>query len=72
LPRCRPAREFTGNFLIGTIPIKNSVTDFGPYRGLAQKLVRTFFVPADGAPRKCDEGRFGQPRRAATRHHRMS
>ena len=50
----KPAREFTGNFLIDdTFLSENGVTDFEPYRvDLAQKLVQDFFVPADSAPPK--------------------
>jgi citronellol/citronellal dehydrogenase len=50
----KPAREFTGNFLIDdTFLSENGVTDFEPYRvDPAQKLVQDFFVPADSAPPK--------------------
>jgi citronellol/citronellal dehydrogenase len=48
----RPARTFTGNFLIDdTFLAENGVTDFEPYRmDPTQKLVQDFFVPADSAP----------------------
>ena len=50
----KPAREFTGNFLIDdTFLSENGVTDFEPYRvDPTQKLVQDFFVPADSAPPK--------------------
>ena len=50
----KPAREFTGNFLIDdTFLAENGVTDFEPYRvDPAQKLVQDFFVPADSTPPK--------------------
>jgi citronellol/citronellal dehydrogenase len=43
----KPAREFTGNFLIDdTFLSENGVTDFEPYRvDPAQKLAQDFFVP---------------------------
>ena len=47
----KPAREFTGNFLIDdTFLAENGVTDFEPYRvDPTQKLAQDFFV-ADNAP----------------------
>ncbi len=50
----KPAREFTGNFLIDdTFLSENGVTDFEPYRvDPTQKLVQDFFVPAASAPPK--------------------
>jgi len=48
----RPARTFTGNFLIDdTFLAENGVTNFESYRmDPTQKLVQDFFVPADSAP----------------------
>ena len=48
----RPARTFTGNFLIDdTFLAENGVTNFDSYRmDPTQKLVQDFFVPADSAP----------------------
>jgi citronellol/citronellal dehydrogenase len=48
----KPAREFTGHFLIDdTFLAENGVTDFEKYRAdPSQKLVQDFFVPADSAP----------------------
>ena len=48
----KPAREFTGNFLIDdTFLYENGVRDFEKYRvDPAQKLMPDFFVPADSAP----------------------
>ncbi len=48
----KPAREFTGNFLIDdTFLSENGVTDFEPYRvDATQKLAQDFFVPADSTP----------------------
>jgi citronellol/citronellal dehydrogenase len=45
----RPAREFTGRFLIDdTFLAENGVTDFDKYRAdLTQKLAQDFFVPGD-------------------------
>jgi citronellol/citronellal dehydrogenase len=50
----KPAREFTGNFLIDdTFLAENGVSDFEPYRAdPTQKLAQDFFVPADSAPPK--------------------
>ena len=50
----KPAREFTGNFLIDdTFLAENGMTDFEPYRvDPTQKLVQDFFVPADSTPPK--------------------
>ena len=47
----KPAREFTGNFLIDdTFLAENGVSDFERYRvDPTQKLVQDFFVPADSA-----------------------
>ena len=47
----KPAREFTGNFLIDdTFLAENGVTDFEPYRAdPTQKLASDFFVP-DSVP----------------------
>ena len=48
----KPAREFTGRFLIDdTFLAENGVTDFEPYRAdPTQKLASDFFVPADIPP----------------------
>jgi len=48
----RPARTFTGNFLIDdTFLAENGVTNFESYQmDPTQKLVQDFFVPADSAP----------------------
>jgi citronellol/citronellal dehydrogenase len=48
----KPAREFTGHFLIDdTFLAENGVSDFEPYRAdPTQKLAQDFFVPADIAP----------------------
>jgi citronellol/citronellal dehydrogenase len=48
----KPAREFTGRFLVDdTFLAENGVTDFEKYRAdPTQKLVQDFFVPADVAP----------------------
>ena len=45
----KPAREFTGRFLIDdTFLAENGVTDFEKYRAdPTQKLAQDFFVPAD-------------------------
>jgi citronellol/citronellal dehydrogenase len=45
----KPARQFTGNFLIDdTFLAENGVTDFEKYRAdPTQKLAQDFFVPAD-------------------------
>ena len=45
----KPARQFTGNFLIDdTFLSENGVTDFEQYRAdPTQKLAQDFFVPAD-------------------------
>jgi citronellol/citronellal dehydrogenase len=50
----KPAREFTGNFLIDdTFLSENGVTDFERYRvDPTQKLAQDFFVPADNVPPK--------------------
>jgi citronellol/citronellal dehydrogenase len=50
----KPARQFTGNFLIDdTFLAENGVTDFAQYRvDPTQKLAQDFFVPADSAPPK--------------------
>jgi citronellol/citronellal dehydrogenase len=50
----KPARDFTGNFLIDdTFLSENGVTDFEPYRvDPSQKLAQDFFVPADSTPPK--------------------
>jgi citronellol/citronellal dehydrogenase len=50
----RPAREFTGHFLIDdTFLAENGVTDFDRYRiDPTQDLAPDFFVPADIAPPK--------------------
>jgi citronellol/citronellal dehydrogenase len=48
----KPAREFTGHFLIDdTFLSENGVSDFEKYRvDPTQKLASDFFVPADAAP----------------------
>jgi citronellol/citronellal dehydrogenase len=48
----RPAREFTGRFVIDdSFLAENGVTDFDQYRvDPTQKLAQDFFVPADAAP----------------------
>jgi citronellol/citronellal dehydrogenase len=48
----KPARAFTGNFLIDdTFLAENGVTDFERYRAdPTQKLAQDFFVPADSVP----------------------
>ncbi len=48
----RPAREFTGHFLIDdTFLFENGVTDFEPYKmDPDQPLLPDFFVPAEGYP----------------------
>jgi len=50
----KPAREFTGNFLIDdTFLAENGVSDFEHYRvDPTQKLVQDFFVPADSVAPK--------------------
>jgi citronellol/citronellal dehydrogenase len=49
---CKPARSFTGQFLIDdTLLAENGVTDFDPYRvDPTQPLAVDFFVPQDSAP----------------------
>jgi len=58
----KPAREFTGHFLIDdTFLAATGVTDFDKYRAdPTQKLAPDFFVPADSVPPKgvtVDDGR---------------
>ena len=55
----KPAREFTGNFLIDdTFLSENGVTDFEPYRvDPAQKLVQDFFVPDSIPVRRASRSR---------------
>jgi citronellol/citronellal dehydrogenase len=50
----KPAREFTGRFLIDdTFLAENGVTDFDQFRvDPTQSLAQDFFVPADSAPPK--------------------
>jgi citronellol/citronellal dehydrogenase len=49
---CKPARGFTGQFLIDdTLLAENGVSDFDPYRvDPSQPLAVDFFVPADSPP----------------------
>ena len=49
---CKPARSFTGQFLIDdTLLAENGVTDFDPYRvDPTQPLAVDFFVPQDSLP----------------------
>ena len=66
----KPAREFTGNFLIDdTFLAENGVSDFERYRvDPTQKLVQDFFVPADSARAERRRARSAVPLTDAPLH----